>query len=90
MNKYFITFTEEGIFNPNYFDYTGGRMEVYIESEPYAINEIRFFTNKKDWWKFRDKWECKEVDKKTLDKVINIINNEYYDTTTIHKTNGKV
>jgi hypothetical protein len=79
--KMWLDNIEEGAF---------GRMEVYIESEPYAINEIRFFTNKKDWWKFRDKWECKEVDKKTLDKVINIINNEYYDTTTIHKTNGKV
>jgi hypothetical protein len=63
---------------------------ITTEKKPNTINEIRFFTNKKDWWKFRDKWVYKEVDKKTLDKVINIINNEYYDTTTIHKTNGKV
>ena len=45
---YFISFTEEGIFNPDYLNYIGGRIEIYVEEEQYAINEIRFLTKKLD------------------------------------------
>jgi hypothetical protein len=61
--KYYISFTGEAIFNPKYKDYLGGRAEIYVDDEPYNIEEIRFLTDKvKEFNEFREEWECKEVD----------------------------
>ena len=52
--RYFVSFVEEGIMNPKYQGYTGGRCEVIINEERYAIDEYRFLTNKKSFYKFVD------------------------------------
>ncbi len=76
--KYYISFTEEGVMNPKYHDYIGGRMEVYVEDEPYNIEEVRFFTKDiKGFSEFREKWECCEVDKKTLEAVKKDLTNKF-------------
>ncbi len=50
-----VGFTEEGIMDLKYQDWVGGRMEVYVVGEPYAIDEIRFFTpNTLEWIDFRE------------------------------------
>ncbi len=74
---YFISFVEEGILNPDYEGYVGGRVEVRDDINEYAIEEIRFFTNKKSWNSFREKWDFKEVTKKQLDSLKNIIEDKY-------------
>lgn len=70
MKKYFLSFVEEMVLNPNYQGYVGGRIEVYVENQDYAVGEIRFFTKKieKFYW-FREKWNFKEVPLKTLNTI---------------------
>ena len=82
--KYFLSFVEEGIFNPKYQEYTAGRMEIWDDVSQYDIDEIRFFTKDKDFWKFREKWDFKEVEKKQLDIIIKILENKYYDREVLH------
>jgi hypothetical protein len=77
--KYWITFTGEAILNPKFTDYTGGRLEVYIDKEQYAINEYRFLTNKKSFWIFRDLVECRHVNIIGLYIIKLIIKHYYYD-----------
>lgn len=68
--KYHLSFVEEGIFNEAYQGWTGGRVEVFIESEVYNIEEIRFFTlQNKDWIDFREKYEGENVDEHTLNNL---------------------
>lgn len=78
--QYFLNFVEEGIFNERYIEhqYVGGRMEIWVDDQPYAIDEIRFLTNKKSWFEFRDQWDFKEVDKKTLVKLSRKIKKDYF------------
>jgi hypothetical protein len=76
--KYSISFTEEGIMNPKYQDHIGGRMEVFVEDEPYNIEEVRFLTTKKkEFNELREEWECKEVSQKELDELRDIIKNNF-------------
>jgi hypothetical protein len=76
--KYSISFTEESVMNPKYHDYIGGRMEVYVENEPFNVEEVRFFTKDiKGFNKFREKWECKDVSQEELDKLKDIITNSF-------------
>ncbi len=78
--RYFISFVEEGIFNPSFKDFVGGRIEV-SDNEldvPYpVIQEIRFFTKDKDYWKFREKWNFKNVSKKQLDNIKEIVKSRF-------------
>ncbi len=74
---FWLSFIEEGIFNPKYEGYVGGRVEVYSKGSNYAIEEIRFFTNKKSWNSFRDKWDFKEVTKKELDKIRSLVEERF-------------
>jgi len=55
--------------NPKYKGYVGGRIEVYTKDSDYAVEEIRFLTNKKSWYKFREKWDLQNVTKRELDKI---------------------
>ena len=67
---YYISFIEECIQNPKYLEYTGGRIEVFENGSPYAIEEIRWFTKDIDIFReFRDKWDMKEVSKRQLTGV---------------------
>ena len=79
--KYFVSFVEEVIFNPEFIGYVGGRVEVYDESKSsYPIYEIRFLTPKwREFFTFRDKWDFKEVTAKELKEIEKTINEEFYE-----------
>jgi len=74
---FWLSFVEEGVLNNSYEGYVGGRVEVYSKGNDYSIEEIRFFTNKKSWNSFRDKWDFKEVTKKELDNLRDIIKERF-------------
>jgi hypothetical protein len=61
IKPYFISFVEEGIFNPQYFKYTAGRAEIWTHWSQYDIDEYRFLTQDPDFDKFRDKWDFRHV-----------------------------
>ena len=65
--------------DPKYKDYVFGRVEIYDGSDGshFAIDEIRFLTNKKSWYKFRAKWDFKDVTEKELESIRNIIERKY-------------
>lgn len=70
MKKYFLSFVEEMVLNPNYQGYVGGRIEVYVKNQEYAVEEIRFFTKKiKSFNKFREKWDFQEISVYDLEKI---------------------
>lgn len=78
MKKYFLNFTEEGIFDPDYFDCAAGRIAVWTDG-PYADEEIRFFTKRnKKWNDFRKKWDFKEVTETELVEIIQKVTDEFY------------
>ncbi len=77
--KYLVNVVEEGIMNEKYFNFVGGRVEILDDKHPYSIDEIRFFTNKKEEWnKFREKWDFEEVSKKQLKQITKIVKNNFY------------
>jgi len=57
--RYYICFVEECILNEKFIGYTGGRCEIRVDEEQYAIREYRFLTNKKSFYKFANFIECK-------------------------------
>jgi len=72
--RFFISFIEEGIMNPKYYGYTGGRIEVYdnedTDGDGYAIEEIRFFCPRtKKYDDFRDAWDFQDVTEKQLNMI---------------------
>jgi len=78
MKKYFLSFVEEMVLNPNYQGYVGGRIEVYVENQEYAVEEIRFFTKKiKEFDKFREKWDFQEVSASDLEEIKKIIQEKF-------------
>ena len=77
--RYWLNFTEEFIMNPKYEGYVAGRIEVHVKSEPYSIDEIRYFTNKPDFYKFREKWDWKKLSKRKLKKFEKKVKEEFHD-----------
>ena len=76
---YFISFIEEGIMNEDYQGYVGGRIEIWADSYEYDIEEIRFLTTDKEGYRnFREKYDFKDVDTKTLDLIERITKEKYY------------
>jgi hypothetical protein len=69
--RFFLSFVEECVMDPAYFDYVGGRIEVYeVGSDKYAIEEIRFLTKKqKAFGKLREKWDFEEATVKELERL---------------------
>jgi hypothetical protein len=72
---YFLSFVEEAVMDPAYAGYVGGRIEVY-EVGPddtwnqYAIEEIRFFTNKqKEYHRLRGRYDFEDVTAKGLERL---------------------
>ena len=63
--KYFFNVIEEGIQNPDYFGYCGGRIEVYDRDSDtgYAIYEARFLIPEELMGAFRETFDFKESDK---------------------------
>lgn len=77
--KYFLNFIEETIFNPKYSGYVAGRIEIWDDQHSYGIDEIRFFTKKiREWEKFRDTWDFKDVNNIQIKKIKNIVKEKYY------------
>jgi len=78
--EYALSFVEEIIRDLKYKGWAGGRMEVLRPDESaYSIDEIRFFTPRNDEWvKFVDEYDCKDVNKVELDKVIKIVKEKFY------------
>ena len=69
---FFLSFVEEAVMNPDYAGHVGGRVEVYeIGSDSqYAIEEIRFFTNKqKEYYRLRERWDFEDVTAKGLERL---------------------
>jgi hypothetical protein len=74
---YFLSFVEECIMDPAYFDYVGGRIEVHeVGAEKYAIEEIRFLTNKLSaYHKLRAKWDFEDATSRQLNRLKKDISN---------------
>lgn len=69
--KYFISFIEE--FWERQKPKIIGRIEVYEKSKKYAVEEIRFCTDKEElFYKFREKWDFETITKKELGLVRNM------------------
>ena len=79
--RYYIAFTDEGIMNPEYFGYRGGRLEVMTEERQYPINEYRFLTNKKSFNWFSNLVECRHYNVIGLHIIKLILKYKYYETT---------
>ena len=68
--KFFLSFIEEAVLNPDYEGYVGGRVEISETGEEYAKEEIRFFTNKlSDFYRLRDELDFKEVSAGKLEQL---------------------
>jgi len=68
--KFFLSFIEETIQNPDYEGYVGGRVEISETGEEYVKEEIRFFTNKlSDFYRLRDELDFKEVGAGKLEQL---------------------
>ena len=78
--RYYIDYVGEAVLNPNYFGCVGGRCEVRIDEEQYAITEFRFLTDKQSFWKFRDLTECHYYNIVGLWIIKLILKYYYYDT----------
>lgn len=63
--RYFFSVIEEGIMNPKYKGWRGGRIEVYDsrDKKGYACYEARFFIPEEFMYSFREVWDFKESDK---------------------------
>lgn len=76
--KYFVSFIEEFVMNPPYPSYIMGRIEVYKQDEPYAFDEIRFFTRKvRKFNEFREIWDMKEITKRELISIEQTVKRDY-------------
>lgn len=75
----FISFIEEGIMNPKYHGFVGGRIEVHRrEDKGYHSEEIRFFTDEVEKFEaFREEYDMKEITKEEL-KAIKAVVNLYF------------
>ena len=64
--------------NPNYYSCVGGRIEVSKPDDYFALEEIRFFTkNREEFYKFREKWDMKEVTKGELEEIRQIVKEKF-------------
>ena len=67
--RYYLSFVEEAVMNPEYEGFVGGRLEVY-DGGPYAADEIRFLTSRRsDFYRLRDEYDMKEVGAAALEKA---------------------
>ena len=78
--EYALSFIEEIIQNPKCKGWAAGRMEVLKPDEgAYSVDEIRFLTPRtEEWIKFVDEYDCKDINKAELDKIVKIIKEKFY------------
>ncbi len=71
--KYFVSFVEEAVLNPDYLGYIAGRIEVsedWPESEHWPINELRFLTTKTlAFDQFRDQFDGVRLTRQELGRL---------------------
>jgi len=68
--KYFISFVEE--YWQGQIPRIMGRIEVYEKDEEYAVEEIRFCTDRGElFYEFREKWDFETITEKNLRLVRN-------------------
>ena len=71
---YWISIVGEMILNPKFWEgregehWMAGRVEVYKDG-PYAEYEIRYFTDKKEWADFVNKYDFSSYSKRGLKKL---------------------
>ena len=77
---YFLSFTEEIWQNPDYFDYTIGRVEIWTQWSWYDVSEWRVLTkDKKEFQEFLDKYEFKDITYWRLKKLKKIVEDKFHD-----------
>ncbi len=71
--KYFVSFIEEAVLNPDYLGYIAGRIEVsedWPESEHWPIMELRFLTTKTlAFDQFRDQFDGVRLNRQQLGRM---------------------
>lgn len=81
VGEYLLAFIEEfweGQ-DPKYDNWANGRVEVHTYEDRYAISEIRFCTPRNDEWiEFRKEYDGKWVDKATLDRISQALEEKFY------------
>lgn len=62
--RYFLNVVEEGIMNPTFRGYRGGRIEIYdtTSNSPYSMDECRFLIPEKFIDGFRDLFDFQYTD----------------------------
>lgn len=79
---YFLSFIEEGVLNPAYSGYIGGRVEVTRPGDMYPSEEIRFFTKDVDgFYAFRERYDFKDVSDRALSRIRRAIATKWHDKT---------
>ena len=81
IKPYHISIVGEMILNRNFLEKHGhnwaaGRIEVYSDG-PYADEEIRYFTNKKEFIVWRDKNDFRNYTKTGIEKLRDFIEKNY-------------
>jgi hypothetical protein len=80
--SYFLSFIEEGVLNPAYSGYIGGRIEVTGPGDIYPSEEIRFFT--KDvhgFYQFRERYDFIDVTEPELAALRAEVATKWHDKT---------
>lgn len=69
--KFFLSFIEEAVLNPDFAGCHGGRVEVTRNGDDYPSEEIRFFVKDhlSEYYRLRDLWDGKELTAAQLDKL---------------------
>jgi len=76
--RYFISIIEE-YWDGQVINHVG-RVEVYVDDEEYAIEEIRFATNDTDsWYTFSEKWDYKRITETELKYIKKQITDRFMD-----------
>ncbi|MCX6737157.1 MAG: hypothetical protein NTX26_00205 [Candidatus Parcubacteria bacterium] len=74
IKPYFVSFIEEGIFNPTYKEYVGGRVEIWSQWSQYDIDEWRFLTKDiGEFYKIRNRYDLKNFSRQGLRRFKRII-----------------
>jgi hypothetical protein len=80
IKPFWVSFIEEGIQNPRYKNYVGGRVEIWTHWSAYDINEYRFLTKDTEgYYRLREKYDFETLSYFGLRKLRNILigYNEY-------------
>ena len=76
--RYFLSFVEEAVLNPQYAGFVGGRIEVDDGVSPYSIEEIKFLTPRQEAFEqFRDAWDFEWVTEEQLDEIRQMVRSAY-------------